>query len=111
MDKKVWKTIIDIVIMALTAIGGYLGASAANSGLIQCLIMNQFSCQNPVKVKNPYTGDWLFVPCGKCSLCRSKKSAHWTERLEFERSCHPFCLFGTLTYPENRPQAKTYQNK
>ena len=34
MDKKVWKTIIDIVIMALTAIGGYLGASAANSGLI-----------------------------------------------------------------------------
>lgn len=62
--------------------------------------MNQFSCQNPVKVKNPYTGNWLFVPCGKCALCRSKKSAHWTERLEFERSSHPFCLFGTLTYSD-----------
>ena len=34
MDKKFWKTIIDIVIMALTAIGGYLGASAATAGVI-----------------------------------------------------------------------------
>lgn len=30
MDKKLGKTIIDFVIMILTAIGGYLGASAAN---------------------------------------------------------------------------------
>lgn len=30
MDKKLGKTIIDVVIMILTAIGGYLGASAAN---------------------------------------------------------------------------------
>lgn len=29
MDKKLGKTIIDIIIMALTAIGGYLGASAS----------------------------------------------------------------------------------
>lgn len=28
MDKKLGKTIIDVVIMILTAIGGYLGASA-----------------------------------------------------------------------------------
>ena len=62
--------------------------------------MNQFACENPHKIKNPYTGDWLYVPCGKCSLCRSKKAAHWTERLEFERSCHPYCLFGTLTYSD-----------
>lgn len=30
MDKKLGKTIIDIIIMALTALGGYLGASAAS---------------------------------------------------------------------------------
>lgn len=62
--------------------------------------MNQFACEHPKKIKNPYTGDWLYVPCGKCFLCRSKKAAHWTERLEFERSCHPYCLFGTLTYSD-----------
>lgn len=30
MDKKLGKTIIDVLIMILTAIGGYLGASAAS---------------------------------------------------------------------------------
>lgn len=30
MDKKLGKTIIDVLIMVLTAIGGYLGASAAS---------------------------------------------------------------------------------
>lgn len=30
MDKKLSKTIIDVLIMILTAIGGYLGASAAS---------------------------------------------------------------------------------
>lgn len=72
--------------------------------------MNQFACEHPKKVRNPYTGDWLYVPCGKCSLCLSKKAAHWTERLEFERSCHPFCLFGTLTYSE-KYLPKVYLNE
>lgn len=30
MDKKLGKTIVDVLIMILTAIGGYLGASAAS---------------------------------------------------------------------------------
>lgn len=105
MNKSAWKMVIDILIMALTAIGGYLGAYAATTGILQFLLLiafvNQFACQNPQKVKNPYTGDWLYVPCGKCALCKSKRAAHWTERLEFERSCHPYCLFGTLTYNED----------
>ena len=62
--------------------------------------MNQFVCENPQRIVNPYTGDTLYVPCGKCDMCRSSRSAHWTERLEFERSCHPFCVFGTLTYSD-----------
>ena len=62
--------------------------------------MNLFACEHPIKIKNPYTNDWLYVPCGKCDMCRSNKSAKWTERLEIERSCHPYCLFGTLTYSD-----------
>lgn len=34
MDKKVGKTIVDVLIMILTAIGGYLGASAATTGVL-----------------------------------------------------------------------------
>lgn len=30
MDKKLGKTIVDVLIMILTALGGYLGASAAS---------------------------------------------------------------------------------
>lgn len=34
MNKSAWKMVIDILIMALTAIGGYLGASAATTGIL-----------------------------------------------------------------------------
>jgi len=34
MDKKIGKTIVDVLIMILTAIGGYLGASAAGTGIL-----------------------------------------------------------------------------
>ena len=34
MDKKFGKTIVDVLIMILTAIGGYLGASAATIGVL-----------------------------------------------------------------------------
>lgn len=34
MNKNSWKKIIDLVIMFLTALGGYLGASAATNGVI-----------------------------------------------------------------------------
>ena len=30
MEKKTWKTLIDVLIMILTALGGYVGASAAS---------------------------------------------------------------------------------
>ena len=42
----------------------------------------------------------MFIPCGECDICRAKKSLGWSERLERERACHPYCLFGTLTYSE-----------
>ena len=62
--------------------------------------MHLFACEHLKKVHNPYTDSDLFVPCGECDICRSKRSLSWTERLEIERSQHPYCLFGTLTYSD-----------
>lgn len=33
-NNKLWKTIIDVMIMVLTTIGGYLGASANVNGIL-----------------------------------------------------------------------------
>lgn len=63
--------------------------------------MSLFTCEHPQKVINPYSGETLFVPCGKCYLCRAKKASEWTERLEVERASHPYTLFGTLTYSDD----------
>ncbi len=62
--------------------------------------MAYFSCEHPRKITNPYNGETLFVPCGECFICKSKKAATWTERLEVERASHPYTLFGTLTYSD-----------
>lgn len=62
--------------------------------------MHLFSCEHPQRIHNPYLNEDMIVPCGKCDICRAKNSLSWTERLELERSQHPFCLFGTLTYSD-----------
>lgn len=63
--------------------------------------MNLFVCDSPRHVHNPYTGDDLSVPCGRCHSCLSKRSASWCERLEIERMCHPYSVFFTLTYSDD----------
>lgn len=63
--------------------------------------MNLFVCEHPKKIINPYTDEELLVPCGKCHACRVRHQYSWVERLEIERSCHPYCLFVTLTYSED----------
>lgn len=60
--------------------------------------MRLCTCLHPRKIKNPYSGEDMFVPCGKCSACRTKKSFDWTSRLEQERQCWTYCVFFTLTY-------------
>lgn len=66
-----------------------------------CLLqMKLFECLDPTYVKNPYTGEELLVPCGKCAACRNKHATHWAERLEVERRCWPYCFFVTLTYSD-----------
>lgn len=64
-------------------------------------MFSPFTCEHPRKIHNPYLDKWMYVPCGKCDLCRVRHSLSWVSRLEQERACHPYCIFGTLTYSED----------
>lgn len=62
--------------------------------------MQLLSCSNPKRVFNKYTGEYVYVPCGECSICKNKRAAHYTQLLERERSQHAISFFVTLTYDE-----------
>lgn len=69
-----------------------------------CLVMRLLSCSNPQKVYNKYINDYVYVPCGKCAICRNRRAAHYTRLLERERESHLISFFVTLTYSnENLP--------
>lgn len=57
-------------------------------------------CCNPQKIRNPHTGDWLKVPCGKCEACLNSKSSMQTMKCKLESLSHQYCMFVTLTYDE-----------
>ena len=57
-----------------------------------------FHCQSPLRIRNPYTHEWCWVPCRKCASCKSRRVHEWTQRLNIECRCHPYVFFGTLTY-------------
>lgn len=48
---------------------------------------------------------FMYVPCGKCRLCRNRKTEEWMTRCMCESACHNYRpLFITLTYrPSVRP--------
>lgn len=62
--------------------------------------MKLVSCCNPKRVYNKYLGEYLWVGCGECSICKNRKASKWTFRLEQERLLHPYSFFVTLTYDE-----------
>lgn len=62
--------------------------------------MHISSCEHPKEVINPYTRQYMTVPCGVCPTCLSNKSSKWISRLEAERRFSRFCVFFTLTYSD-----------
>lgn len=62
--------------------------------------MHLLSCKNPHRVYNKYINEYVWVPCGKCSICQNRRAAHFTQLLEDERLQHRFCFFVTLTYSD-----------
>ena len=66
--------------------------------------MHISSCLYPKRIVNPYTKELQYVPCGQCAACLKLRALRWVQRLEQERHCWKYCLFGTLTYaPEHLP--------
>lgn len=64
-------------------------------------------CMNPQKIRNPHTGDWLKVACGKCEACLNSKSSLQTMKCKLESIVHKYCIFVTLTYDnENIPRIR-----
>lgn len=59
------------------------------------------SCEHPVVIRSAKDGSPIYVPCGKCHICKVRRQINWVERLEVERMCHPYCVFFTLTYTES----------
>lgn len=59
------------------------------------------NCLHPQRVYNPYLGEFIHVPCGKCDSCLNIRSYSWETRLKQEFDCHRYCVFFTLTYDDD----------
>ena len=57
-------------------------------------------CLNPKHVKNPYTKEWIEVPCGHCAACLSGRASSWTNRIQQESFYSKYTIFFTLTYSD-----------
>lgn len=64
-------------------------------------------CKYPIRIRNPnYKFDpikeysHLKVPCGKCMICKSRKSRDWIFRLKQELQVATSAFFVTLTYSD-----------
>lgn len=59
-------------------------------------------CYRPITIKNPATGDYMQVPCGKCLDCKRKYQNALSNRMWEEFKSKGFKgVFFTLTYDEN----------
>lgn len=68
-------------------------------------------CLEPRFITNIYTGEEVFVECGKCESCLMKKSLARTTRCKLESSVHRYTFFSTLTYDnEHLPLARLVNN-
>lgn len=56
------------------------------------------NCLHPVRIRNPYTYEYMFVPCGKCEGCMITRANSLSRRISNELSKHSYNLFFTLTY-------------
>lgn len=55
-------------------------------------------CLSPRKVRNPYTGEYLVVGCGKCIACQCNKASKYKLQLQLECKAHKYNTFVTLTF-------------
>ena len=55
-------------------------------------------CENPMVVRNRFTGEDILVGCGQCAYCISRQSSINSIRISKSASKWKYCYFVTLTY-------------
>lgn len=55
-------------------------------------------CRHGQDIVNPYSGTHMYVPCGVCPTCLSKKASMRTIRCSVQQELSDYTYFGTLTY-------------
>lgn len=55
-------------------------------------------CENPMVVRNRFTGEDILVGCGHCAYCLSRQSSINSIRIAKSASKWKYCYFVTLTY-------------
>lgn len=55
-------------------------------------------CLHGSVIRNPYTGESVYTPCGTCSVCRFNQSKTNTLKVYAEEQIKKYCYFGSLTY-------------
>lgn len=56
------------------------------------------SCLHPRVIKNKYTGDPVYVPCGTCEFCIHNKAIKAELKCNVQLAASKYCEFVTLTY-------------
>ncbi len=56
------------------------------------------SCLHPRVIKNKYTGDPVYVPCGTCEFCIHNKAVKAELKCNVQLAASKYCEFITLTY-------------
>lgn len=58
-------------------------------------------CFSPLRIRNRYIGEWLYVPCRKCAACLVNRSNSKALHLSEDIKRVPYCVMVTLTYDNN----------
>lgn len=58
-------------------------------------------CLSPKKIFNKYLGESVFVECGKCEACLTRRASRNALKCRLESKAHEYCMFITLTYSQD----------
>lgn len=63
-------------------------------------LVSSCKCEHPKLFFNKYTGEEIFVSCGKCLPCRRAYRSAWTSKLINEAKCHLYSFEVELDYDD-----------
>ena len=62
------------------------------------------NCERPIRIRNPYSGKWMYVPCRHCDACKIAQANRKAVELEACAHNYKYMYFLTLSYaPEYVP--------